>query len=759
VATEIVLKDGRLLSGRLAKTSGMADSAIPSKSGPESPLQTIVFLDDDLRRTFVSQRQVKEVRPPAVGQQIREKFNVRQGMVHSAKMIKSAGPILSSQPFDQFGRRIVTMNTYYGLTPIVQGITEITPEWTRVDGISHSWDMRIATSSIPRDVLGKILMKLINPRQLEDRRKIARFYLQSERYEDAIRELQGILADFPDSETREQIAASLQQLRQLAAERLLSELRRRRESGQHQLVMKILAKFPSEGINGAVLQVVREMTDEYQALQARRKLLIDKIDELLEKIQDQARRNQLKPIRDEIVAELSLSTIDRMAAFYQGLADPQLVPGEKLALAVSGWILGADAATTKLGAAISTYDVRRIVLEYLNEPLKVNRDQLYASLISYESATPPFVAAMLAKMKPPAAVPAANPDKPGYYELSVPGPSTEPPVRYLVQLPPEYDPHRRYPAIVTLQGDLSTAENQIDWWAGAPGQGGSRAGQASRNGYIVIAPQWTLEHQAEYQYSGREHAAVLDSLRDACLRFAIDTDRVFLSGHSMGGDAAWDIGLAHPDLWAGVIPIVARADRYVAFYWENAQLVPFYFVCGELDGNKMVTNARDLDRYLKRGYNTTVVEFEGRGHEEFSDEILRLFDWMGRFRREFFPRQFTCATMRRFDNFFWWIELSGLPSGSVVEPSNWPPPRNTQAMQVKGSITNANGLYVSTGSSSCKVWLAPQIVDFTRRVNIVINGRRLNGQLAEPSLPVLLEDVRARGDRQHPFWAKVETGR
>jgi hypothetical protein len=173
----------------------------------------------------------------------------------------------------------------------------------------------------------------------------------------------------------------------------------------------------------------------------------------------------------------------------------------------------------------------------------------------------------------------------------------------------------------------------------------------------------------------------------------------------------------------------------------------------------MVTNARDFDRYLKRGYNTTVVEYEGRGHEDFSDEILRLFDWMGRFHREFFPRQFTCATMRRFDNFFWWIELSGLPSGSVVEPSNWPPSRNTQVMQVKGSITNANGLYVSTGSSSCKVWLAPQIVDFTRRVNIVINGRRLNGQLAEPSLPVLLEDVRARGDRQHPFWAKVETGR
>src|SRR5206468_1773745 len=142
--------------------------------------------------------------------------------------------------------------------------------------------------------------------------------------------------------------------------------------------------------------------------------------------------------------------------------------------------------------------------------------------------------------------------------------------------------------------------------------------------------------QKSYGYSAEEHAAVLNSLRDACRRFSIDTDHVFLSGHSMGGDAAWDIGLSHPDLWAGVIPIVAQADKYVAQYSENSKYVNLYVVGGELDGDKTVKNSRDLDRYLQRGYNTTVVEYEGRGHEHFSDEIIRLFDWMGRYRRNFF---------------------------------------------------------------------------------------------------------------------------
>ena len=37
-------------------------------------------------------------------------------------------------------------------------------------------------------------------------------------------------------------------------------------------------------------------------------------------------------------------------------------------------------------------------------------------------------------------------------------------------------------------------------------------------------------------------------------------------------------------------------------------------------------------------------------------------------------------------------------------------------------------------------------------------GRRVNSRrpFVKPDLGVLLEDVRSRGERQHPFWAKVE---
>ncbi len=55
--------------------------------------------------------------------------------------------------------------------------------------------------------------------------------------------------------------------------------------------------------------------------------------------------------------------------------------------------------------------------------------------------------------------------------------------------------------------------------------------------------------------------------------------------------------------------------------------------------------------------------------------------------------------------------------------------------------------------------LSTQLVDRTNRnVTITANGRRVNSRrpFVKPELSVLLEDVRRRGDRQHPFWAKVE---
>ena len=94
------------------------------------------------------------------------------------------------------------MHSSKGRVDIVQGITEVTPLFTKVEGLqtidnAYIWDMRVATSSIPRDVLTKVLLRQINPLNANERLRLVRLYMQSERFDDARAELESIIKDFP----------------------------------------------------------------------------------------------------------------------------------------------------------------------------------------------------------------------------------------------------------------------------------------------------------------------------------------------------------------------------------------------------------------------------------------------------------------------------------------------------------------------------------------------------------------------------------
>jgi hypothetical protein len=153
----------------------------------------------------------------------------------------------------------------------------------------------------------------------------------------------------------------------------------------------------------------------------------------------------------------------------------------------------------------------------------------------------------------------------------------------------------------------------------------------------------------------------------------------------------------------------------------------------------------------------TLVEYEGRGHEHFSDEIQRVFDWMGRKKRDFFPHDFSAVTMRSWDNYFWCLELQQMPPNCLVDPAAWPPARGTHPLHVEVKVNARNGVNVEVHGAKVAVWLTPEWVDFNLPVTVTVGGNRLGTRhVVKPSVSVMLEDARTRADRQHPFWAKVE---
>lgn len=760
-AATLLLKDGRALEGRYAEVASVAENPLsPKAQAGEVALTPLIVVDDGLRRTFVHSSQVREVLDQVAGPQVR--INLWQPVAERGGAVGRIGEATRVTPFDGFGRRIYEMRTSEGPLAIVQGITQITPLYTKVQGLSGGprpivWDMRLATSSIPRETLGRILAASVKKDDLEGRLQVVRLFANSDRYRDAGAQLEQIIKDFPDRKDLQQVAGDL---RQLGAKLILSEIQLRARAGQHQLARGLLAQFPSEGVSGAMLVQVRELLDKYAVEDQHRKNVLDALKRQVDGIADNGSRELAQRFADEIAREVNEDAIKRLTSFERLADDTTLSAEQKVALAMSGWLVGANQATDNFDTALTLAAVREMLLKYLREPLADQRGRLLGELTDVEAATVERVAQILRLMKPPIETEKAAERGPQMFELTVRGLPGDGDSRYVVQLPPEYDPLRHYPTIVALPDVSATPEQMLDFWAGPQSEKKSsgRLGQATRHGYITIAVDWRQAHQKSYDYSAREHHAVLGALRDACRRFAIDTDRVYLSGHGLGGDAAWDIGLAHPDLWAGVIPIVALADRYCGRYAKNADYLAWYVVAGELDGDKFSRNGREIDRYFTQYTDVTAVEYLGRGFEPFGDEILRVFDWMGR-KRRVMPKDIECVSMRPWDNFFWWLEAEGMTSKSMVLPTDWPPGRGARPAPVRGKRLEANKLTADLKADRVTVWLSPALVDFSERLVVEINNRNISprDRIVLPNLEVLLEDVRTRADRLNPFWAKLST--
>jgi hypothetical protein len=105
--------------------------------------------------------------------------------------------------------------------------------------------------------------------------------------------------------------------------------------------------------------------------------------------------------------------------------------------------------------------------------------------------------------------------------------------------------------------------------------------------------------------------------------------------------------------------------------------------------------------------------------------------------------------MREWDNFFWWVEVDEFPSATMTPPAAFDTRKRTNWATIDARVRADNGVTLGPRGLSATVWLSPEMVDFDKPV--IINGRT---RIVEPSVKTLLEDVRTRSDRQHPFWAK-----
>jgi len=105
------------------------------------------------------------------------------------------------------------------------------------------------------------------------------------------------------------------------------------------------------------------------------------------------------------------------------------------------------------------------------------------------------------------------------------------------------------------------------------------------------------------------------------------------------------------------------------------------------------------------------------------------------------------------------VELENPPPRTVVLPEQWPPPTGSRPLTIDGKKAVTNSVTVRCGAERVRVWLSPELVDFTQPLTVTIDGQKAHKGLLDPDPAIMLEDLRLRGDRQHPFWAAVDSVR
>lgn len=212
-----------------------------------------------------------------------------------------------------------------------------------------------------------------------------------------------------------------------------------------------------------------------------------------------------------------------------------------------------------------------------------------------------------------------------------------------VSLPPGHDGRTPLPALLFLHGSGERGADGVRQTKVGLGRALSR--HPERFPAVVVMPQAPFDRF----WAGAPAEAALEALRQVRAEFPIDSDRLYLSGMSMGGHGAWYLAYRHPELFAAVAPVCgwvapsgieppgtvsvvpeAQGEPYAAVARRLAG-VPIWIFHGDDDPIVPVDGSRRAAAALRAaGGVVNYTEYHGAGHNAWDDAYgsLALATWL-----------------------------------------------------------------------------------------------------------------------------------
>ncbi len=303
---------------------------------------------------------------------------------------------------------------------------------------------------------------------------------------------------------------------------------------------------------------------------------------------------------------------------------------------------------------------------------------------------------------------------------------------YFLYVPEDYRPDHKWPLVVLLHGYVSNTSLTEPWRLTE-----EQEKEGARNGAIVLTPY--ARRNTDFQGAGE--VDVLAAIEETKRFYAIDSDRLYLCGPSMGGYGTWTISLRYPGVFAACAPMCGQTDMFVWWPWPRLTAPRFKQFLGEWDNPiDLASNGMAQSYFLQHGefdrkplipveqshmmmwemkrLGTPIEYFEHAGSDHFIywDMLCfeKAFSWLVKHQLDRWPKHVRLKSYSyRYDTAYWL---------RVTEYRKW----GTAALDEATVDPQANRVDLTTDNvARLELKVSPELLDLKRPITVVADGREV----------------------------------
>lgn len=240
---------------------------------------------------------------------------------------------------------------------------------------------------------------------------------------------------------------------------------------------------------------------------------------------------------------------------------------------------------------------------------------------------------------------------------------------------------------------------------------------------------------------------------------AIDEERIFLSGYSMGGYATWNLGMRFSDRFAALVPIAGGTslregpingpDERIRSLLVNLMHLPAYVVHG--DSDELVPalyDTRSIKTLTELGYPHRYHEIAGGKHmlpvREGTAAMKSIQRWLGDKKRESHPREIRHRVLDVNHGRCYWLRIDKLID-------------DEKPGEVRARIDKRNRIaLVSENVQALTIFIDEELIDLKKTVRISQKGKTLFRGKVKASSERILDSWKGRRDPDLVYRAAVQ---